>query len=408
MKSKLRKYAELTVKLGANVQEGQYVMIFSSIANRKFARMLVEECYKCKAKKVMVEWSDEKVARLTYENCSTETLSTIEDWKVEKYKWRRDNLPALIHIEDEDPDLLKGIDPEKVAKANQAMMKLIKPIRDEMEDKYQWTIVAMPSKQWAKKVFPDLKAKDAKKRLLEQIFRICRISDDNDPIEEWNRHNATLQEKCDKLNDLNFEYLHYTNNIGTDLMVGLADGHKWAGGMEKTLSGTPFNPNMPTEEVFTMPHREKVNGTLVATKPFVYNGLIIEGMRFEFKDGKAIKATATTNEDALLQMLKMDANSDRLGEVALVPFDSPIQKSEILFYTTLIDENASCHFAFGESYAMTLNGSENMTEEERTAKGANSSIIHEDFMVGSSDLDIVGIKHNGEKVQVFKNGNFVI
>ena len=408
MKSKLRKYAELTVKLGANVQEGQYVMIFSSIANRKFARMLVEECYKCKAKKVMVEWSDEKVARLTYENCSTETLSTIEDWKVEKYKWRRDNLPALIHIEDEDPDLLKGIDPEKVAKANQAMMKLIKPIRDEMEDKYQWTIVAMPSKQWAKKVFPDLKAKDAKKRLLEQIFEICRISDDNDPIEEWNRHNATLQDKCDKLNELNFEYLHYTNNIGTDLMVGLADGHKWAGGMEKTLSGTPFNPNMPTEEVFTMPHREKVNGTLVATKPFVYNGLIIEGMRFEFKDGKAIKATATTNEDALLQMLKMDANSDRLGEVALVPFDSPIQKSEILFYTTLIDENASCHFAFGESYAMTLNGSENMTEEERTAKGANSSIIHEDFMVGSSDLDIVGIKHNGEKVQVFKNGNFVI
>ena len=408
MKSKLRKYAELTVKLGANVQEGQYVMIFSSIANRKFARMLGEECYKCKAKKVMVEWSDEKVARLTYENCSTETLSTIEDWKVEKYKWRRDNLPALIHIEDEDPDLLKGIDPEKVAKANQAMMKLIKPIRDEMEDKYQWTIVAMPSKQWAKKVFPDLKAKDAKKRLLEQIFEICRISDDNDPIEEWNRHNATLQDKCDKLNELNFEYLHYTNNIGTDLMVGLADGHKWAGGMEKTLSGTPFNPNMPTEEVFTMPHREKVNGTLVATKPFVYNGLIIEGMRFEFKDGKAIKATATTNEDALLQMLKMDANSDRLGEVALVPFDSPIQKSEILFYTTLIDENASCHFAFGESYAMTLNGSENMTEEERTAKGANSSIIHEDFMVGSSDLDIVGIKHNGEKVQVFKNGNFVI
>ena len=408
MKSKLRKYAELTVKLGANVQEGQYVMIFSSIANRKFARMLVEECYKCKAKKVMVEWSDEKVARLTYENCSTETLSTIEDWKVEKYKWRRDNLPALIHIEDEDPDLLKGIDPEKVAKANQAMMKLIKPIRDEMEDKYQWTIVAMPSKQWAKKVFPDLKAKDAKKRLLEQIFKICRISDDNDPIEEWNRHNATLQDKCDKLNELNFEYLHYTNNIGTDLMVGLADGHKWAGGMEKTLSGTSFNPNMPTEEVFTMPHREKVNGTLVATKPFVYNGLIIEGMRFEFKDGKAVKATATTNEDALLQMLKMDANSDRLGEVALVPFDSPIQKSEILFYTTLIDENASCHFAFGESYAMTLNGSENMTEEERTAKGANSSIIHEDFMAGSSDLDIVGIKHNGEKVQVFKNGNFVI
>ncbi|MGN1227422.1 MAG: aminopeptidase [Christensenellales bacterium] len=407
MDKKLKKYAELTVKLGVNVQQNQYVMIFSSIENRKFARLLAEECYKCGAKKVTVEWSDETISKLTYKNCSLETLCTVEDWKVEKFKWRRDNLPALIHIEDEDPDLLKDIEPEKIAKSSQAMMKLIKPIRDEMEDKYQWTIVAMPSKRWAKKVFPDLSGKEAKEKLLEQIFKICRITDDNNPIDEWSKHNAKLNERYQKLNDFNFEYLHYKNNLGTDLMVGLADGHKWAGGMEKTLNGVPYNPNMPTEEVFTMPHREKVNGTLVSTKPLVYNGVVIEGMKFEFKDGAVVKASATKNEETLKEILKMDENSNRLGEVALVPYDSPISNSNILFYTTLIDENASCHFALGNSYAMTLKGSENMTEEERVSKGANSSIIHEDFMVGSSDLNIVGIKHNGEKVQVFENGNFV-
>lgn len=406
MNDKLRKYAELTVKMGANVQPDQYVMIFCSIENRKFARMLAEECYKCKAKKVTVEWSDEKISRLTYENCTTETLSIVENWKVEKFKWRRDNLPALIHIEDEDPDLLKGIDPEKVAKSSQAMMKQIKPIRDEMEDKYQWTIVAMPSKKWAKKVFPTLSGKEAKEKLMEQIYNICRITDTNDPVTEWEAHNKKLSERSAKMNAYNFEYLHYKNNLGTDLMVGLADGHKWAGGMEKTLSNIPYNPNMPTEEIFTMPHCDKINGTLVSTKPLVYNGVVIEGMKFEFKDGKVINATATKNNDTLQQILKMDENSNRLGEVALVPYNSPISNSNILFFTTLIDENASCHFALGDSYAMTLKGSETMSREEQRQKGANSSIIHEDFMVGSPDLSITGITHDGKEIPVFINGNF--
>lgn len=408
MDKKLTKYAELTVKMGANVQKNQYVMIFSSIENRKFARMLAEECYKCGAKKVMVEWADPTITKLTYKNCTTETLCDVEKWKIEKWKWRQEKLPALIFIEDDDPDMLKDADIEKVSKSSQALMKQVKPIRDEMEDKYQWTIVAMPSKKWAKKVFPTLKASEAKAKLMEEIYKICRIDDDNNPVEEWNKHNAKLNEKYTKLNEFNFEYLHYKNSLGTDLLVGLADGHKWAGGMEKTLSGIPYNPNMPTEEVFTMPHREKVNGTLVSTKPLVYNGVVIEGMKFTFKDGAVISASATKNNDTLQEILKMDENSNRLGEVALVPFDSPISNSNILFFTTLIDENASCHFALGDSYAMTLKGSENMTEEEKKAKGANSSIIHEDFMVGSRDLDIVGIKHNGEKIQVFKNGNFVL
>ena len=407
MTNKLRKYAELTVKLGANVQKDQFVMIFCSIENRKFARMLVEECYKCKAKKVMVEWSDSKVTKMTYENCTTETLCQVEDWKVEKYKWRRDNLPVIIHVEDDDPDLLKDIDSEKVAKSSQAIMKKIKPIRDEMEDKYQWTIVAMPSKNWAKKVFPNLSGKEAKEKLLNEIFKICRIDDENDPIELWNKHNAQLSSRGKKLNDYNFEYLHYKNNLGTDLMVGLVKGHRWAGGKEQTLGGISYNPNMPTEEVFTMPHRAKVNGTLVSTKPLVYNGVVIEGMKFEFKDGAVIKASAEKNNETLQNILKMDENSTRLGEVALVPFDSPISNSNILFYTTLIDENASCHFALGQSYAMTLNGSTEMTEEQKLENGANNSIIHEDFMVGSRDLDITGITYDGKEIPVFKNGNFV-
>lgn len=407
MTNKLRKYAELTVKLGANVQKDQFVMIFCSIENRKFARMLVEECYKCKAKKVMVEWSDSKVTKMTYENCTTETLCQVEDWKVEKYKWRRDNLPVIIHVEDDDPDLLKDIDSEKVAKSSQAIMKKIKPIRDEMEDKYQWTIVAMPSKNWAKKVFHNLSGKEAKEKLLNEIFKICRIDDENDPIELWNKHNAQLSSRSKKLNDYNFEYLHYKNNLGTDLMVGLVKGHRWAGGKEQTLSGISYNPNMPTEEVFTMPHRAKVNGTLVSTKPLVYNGVVIEGMKFEFKDGAVIKASAEKNNETLQNILKMDENSTRLGEVALVPFDSPISNSNILFYTTLIDENASCHFALGQSYAMTLNGSTEMTEEQKLQNGANNSIIHEDFMVGSRDLDITGITYDGKEIPVFKNGNFV-
>ena len=407
MTNKLRKYAELTVKLGANVQKDQFVMIFCSIENRKFARMLVEECYKCKAKKVMVEWSDSKVTKMTYENCTTETLCQVEDWKVEKYKWRRDNLPVIIHVEDDDPDLLKDIDSEKVAKSSQAIMKKIKPIRDEMEDKYQWTIVAMPSKNWAKKVFPNLSGKEAKEKLLNEIFKICRIDDENDPIELWNKHNTQLSSRSKKLNDYNFEYLHYKNNLGTDLMVGLVKGHRWAGGKEQTLSGISYNPNMPTEEVFTMPHRAKVNGTLVSTKPLVYNGVVIEGMKFECKDGAVVKASAEKNNETLQNILKMDENSTRLGEVALVPFDSPISNSNILFYTTLIDENASCHFALGQSYAMTLNGSTEMTEEQKLQNGANNSIIHEDFMVGSRDLDITGITYDGKEIPVFKNGNFV-
>lgn len=404
--NKLQKYAELTVKLGANVQENQYVMIFSSIENCEFARMLAEECYKCKAKKVMVEWSDEAISRMTYEKCTTETLCEVDNWKIEKFKWRRDNLPATIFIEDDNPDMLNGIDVEKIAKSNQALMKHIKPIRDEMEDKYQWTIVAMPSEKWAKKVYPNLDGKEAKVKLLEDILKICRITDDKDAITAWNEHNEKLSKRYEVLNNYNFEYLHYTNKLGTDLMVGLADGHKWAGGREKTHSGVAYNPNMPTEEVFTMPHKDKINGTLVSTKPLVYNGIVIDGMSFEFKDGQAVKASATQNDETLQQMLKMDENSNRLGEVALVPYNSPISLSNTLFYTTLIDENASCHFAFGDSYAMTLKGSETMSEEEKLAHGANSSFIHVDFMVGSNDLDIVGITHDGQEIQIFKDGNF--
>ncbi len=404
-KKMLKKYAELIVKVGANVQKGQEVFVYGSADQYEFITLVAEEAYKAGAKEVAVQWSYQPVTKLHYKKMTQKQLSQFPAWKEEKLKYQVEKLPACIHIVSDDPDGLKGVNFDKVAKSRQAVYPKIKPYREAMDNKYQWTIAAVPSSKWAKKVFPEDRTSAAVKKLWDAIFTTCHITDDNDAVSAWGEHNKIFKTRKEFLTAKKFDYLEYKSSNGTDFRVGLMPESKWGGGSDTTLQGVVFNPNMPTEEVFTAPKKGVAEGRVVSTKPLSYDGSLIENFEFTFKDGKAVSWKAEKNGGLLDKMLTMDEGASYLGEVALVPKESGVNKSGILFYETLFDENASCHLAFGKGYSDTVAGFENLTEEQLKALGLNDSMIHVDFMVGADDMSITGYK-DGVPFEIFKDGTW--
>ncbi len=408
LKSVMKKYAKLIVRVGANVQKGQYVLVYAAVDQHKFAEMVVDEAYKAGAKNVRVEWRDQAVTKLNYRHQSVSALSEVLPWQEEKFKWMSEELPVRIHISSDDPDGLNGVNAEKMQKSNRNIYKVTKKYTDLMENKHQWTIAAVPSEKWAKKVFKNERKSVAVEKLWNAILETVYVTKDNDPIAVWKNVNENFKDICAKLNSYRFDRLEYKSSNGTDFKVWLTPKSNWCGGGETDLKGHYFNPNMPTIEVFTTPMKGKAEGKVVSTKPLSYQGQLIENFSITFKDGKAVSCEAEKGKDALEKMINSDEGSCMIGEVALVPYNSPISNQNILYYSTLFDENASCHIALGEGYSNCIDGYENMTRDELKDYGVNESMIHVDFMVGASDLSIVGYTKDGKAVQVFKDGNWSI
>ena len=404
-KSILRKYANLIVKVGANVQKGQDVIVAADVDQELLVSYIVEECYKAKANAVEVRWQSDKVTKVIYKKESTKALSYVPEWKVEREKEINIKLPCFIYIESSDPDALKGVNQAKIAQVRKNIFPIFKPLRDERDNKYQWTIAGAPSKAWAKKVFPELSAKKAVEALWDAILKTSRC--DEDPIKAWDEHNKDLAKRSSYLNSLNLDYLHYESSNGTNFKVWLIpDANFLAGGERIIHSGVYFNPNIPTEECFTSPISGKAEGIVYSSKPLSYQGELIENFSVRFKDGKAVEVHAENGEHLLKEMISMDEGACKLGEVALVPFDSPINNTGLLFYNTLYDENAACHLALGKGFANVIKDYGKYAKEELDAKGINDSSIHVDFMIGSKDLNITGYTRDGKKVAIFRNGNW--
>lgn len=404
----LEKLARLAAEVGANVQKDQIVFINSPIHAAPLARLIQKEAYILGAKKVYIDWNDSEVAKNHYMYASLETLSTIEDFQYQKMKYMVENNACRISIDSRNPYGMKGVDMKKVMMANRKTGPLLSFVSNHYSSsKSQWTIVAYPNDEWCKTVFPDMDVNEAWDKLFDAIMQASRVTLDTDPKDNWDKHTDALFKHSQILNDYNFKTLKFKNNLGTDLTLDLVEKHIWAGGGEMGGNGVYFVPNIPTEEVFTMPHKDKVNGKVVATKPLNYQGNLIKDFYFVFKDGKVVEYDAKEGLESLKALVELDEGSSRLGEVALISNDSPISNLNILFNDTLFDENASCHLALGNAYSMNIIGGTEMEEEELKKYGYNTSLTHVDFMFGSSDLEVEGITHDGKIVQIFKKGNFV-
>lgn len=402
---RLKQYARLIVRSGLNVQKGQEVIIKCGLDQPEFVATVVEECYQSGASRVTVNWNYMPVSKLNYLYRTQETLSEVTKTELAEWQTRAEKLSCMLWLDSDDPDGLSGTDNEKISRANMARYPVIKPYRDQLENKYQWCIAAVPGKEWAKKVFPALSPDQAVEQLWEAILYTSRV--DGDPVAAWEKHNAKLAERCKFLNSYRFDRLEYKSANGTDFTVGLNEKGLFCGGGEVTLgSGIYFNPNIPTEEVFTTPVRGRAEGKVVATKPLSYQGKLIENFSMEFKEGRVVKVSAEKNQDLLEKMVGMDEGASYLGEVALIAYDSPINNTGILFYNTLFDENASCHLALGRGFNNCLEGYENYTNEECEKLGVNNSMIHVDFMIGSRDMTIVGVTKDGKRVPIFRDGNW--
>lgn len=403
--NKLKGYAELIVRVGANIQKGQDVVISAELDQPEFIEMIVEECYKAGAAEVRVEWTHQPLKLLHVQYQSVERLGSVVGWEKQRLLHRAETLPAMIYLESADPSGLDTLDQEKWGKSVQMRWGVIKPIRDDMENKYQWCIAAVPGKKWAKKVFPELSDTEAVEKLWEAILYTSRA--EHDGVAAWREHNADLKRRCDYLNSLSLRRLHYSSANGTDLTVGLIPEAQFLAGAEKTLgTGVVFNPNIPSEEVFISPMKGEAEGVVYSTRPLSYRGTMIENFSVRFENGRVSEVHAEKGEAALKTMVNMDEGAKMLGECALVPYDSPIRNSGIMFYNTLFDENAACHLALGDGFANCIRDYDKYTLEQCREMGINMSMIHEDFMIGSEDLDITGITENGESVQIFKNGNW--
>ena len=403
-KTVLRSYAKLIATMGVNVQKGQEVFIVAELDQPEFVKMVAEECYRAGAKRVVVDWCYQPLDKIQVRWRSQKNLGTVADWEEARWKHYVDEIPCRIYLVSEDPDGMKGVNQEKMAKAQQAKYKVIKPYRDQLENKYQWCIAAVPGVAWAKKLFPNLSKAQAVEKLWEAILDASRV--DEDPIAAWKAHNDDLAARCAYLNSLNIETLVYKSSNGTDLRVGMIPEAEFKGGGEYSLNNIFFNPNIPTEEVFISPMRGKAEGIVYSTKPLSYQSQLIENFSVRFEGGKAVEVHAEKNEELLKKLISMDEGAAYLGECALVPYDSPIQKSGLLFYETLFDENAACHLALGMGFADTIKDFEKYTLEECRKMGVNDSMIHEDFMIGSADLDIDAVTRDGKTVPIFRKGNW--
>ena len=400
----LRAYAKLIARLGVNIQKGQDVIIYCQLDQPKFVELLVDECYKAGARKVTVEFHHQPLYKLNVRHQTVTTLARVEDWEKARLQHYVDTLPCTISLISSDPDGLKGINQKKIARADQKSWPIVKPYYDKMENRQQWCIAAVPGAAWAKKVFPGLPKGKAIEKLWEAILTTSRVTED--PIAEWEAHNADLRRRCDYLNGLGIAELHYRGDNGTDLTVGLIPEGSFLGGQDATVDGLLIDSNIPSEECFTSPMRGKAEGIVHATKPLSYNGELIEDFWVRFEGGKAVEVHAEKNQTLLEQMISMDEGAAYLGECALVPVDSPIAESGLLFWETLFDENAACHLALGEGFTNTIRGFENRTLEECRALGVNDSMEHNDFMIGYEGLDIDAVTRDGRTVPIFRRGKW--
>ena len=376
-KSVLRAYARLIAESGVNVQKGQEVFITAGLDQPEFVAMVVEECYRRKAKKVVVDWNYQPLTRLHVRHQSLTTMSTLDNYEEARWQHYVDTIPCRIYLESDDPDGLRGVNQEKMAKAQQKKYPIIKGYRDQIENKYQWCIAAVPGVKWAKKLFPELRASQAVEKLWEAILATSRV--DDDPVAAWDAHNKDLHDRCQYLNSLHIRQLKYRSANGTDLTVGLIPEGQFCGGGETSLQGIFFNPNIPTEECFTSPMKGQAEGIVYSTKPLSYQGQLIDNFWIRFHEGKAVEWHAEENNELLTKLIEMDEGSCYLGECALVPFDSPINQTGLLFYNTL---------------------------DECRKLGVNDSMIHEDFMIGSADLAIDAVCEDGKTVAIFRDGTW--
>ena len=403
----LQRYARLIVRTGANVQPGQRVELTIQVDQQALAQLITEQCYEAGAEYVELKWQCAATDRLHYLHASTDTLGTVRPWQEERAKQQVEDLPVRIFVESEDPDALAGIDPAKLTEVAARQRKVLKKYRDALDGKHQWCIAAAASPEWAKKVFPDLPEEEAVEKLWQAIVDCVYLDTGRDPVEVWAEHNADMNRRANWLNEMAFTSLEYKSANGTDFTVGLIPGAKWEAACDVNhTNGAAYVPNLPTEEVFTSPMRGVCQGTLVAVKPLSWNGQLIEEFSVTYEDGKAVACKAKAGGETLEKMLHMDEGAAMLGEVALVPKESPINRSGLLFCNTLFDENACCHVAAGQGFGEVLEGFLDMSREELTAKGVNDSMIHVDYMVGADDLAITGVKADGTRVKVFENGTW--
>jgi len=403
-KTVLREYARLIIRCGLNVQKGQEVQVFADLDQPEFVKMVVEEAYKAKAKEVVVNWNYQPLQKIHTRYQSVKTLGEVKDWQKAKQQHFCDVLPCRLYLMSEDPDGLKGVNMKKMAAARKLSHPILKPYIDQRENKQQWCIAAVPGAAWAKKVFPGLPKGKAMEKLWEAILFTSRVNED--PVKAWEEHNADLKARCDYLNSLGIDSLHYTADNGTDLTVGLIPQSRFRGGGDTSLQNIYFNPNIPTEECFISPMKGKAEGIVYATKPLSYQGQLIENFWMRFEGGKVVECGAEKGEELLKTLVAMDEGAAYLGECALVPEASPIAESGILFYNTLFDENAACHLAIGMGFADTIDDFQNKTLEECRALGINDSMIHEDFMIGCASMNIVATTRDGKQIPIFRQGNW--
>ncbi len=401
----LSKYADLAVQIGVGVKEGQTVIVKAPINTADLTREITKKCYEAGAKDVIVEYSDEEINHLRLLNSPDEVINDYPKWRIDGLMNYIREGACIINIISSNPDLLSDVNPERMGIRNKVIAEASKEYKEYvLGGKSCWTIVAYPNEFWASKVFPGLPAKEAIDKLWDNIFKATRVNTEN-PVLAWENHINNLTKKLEFLNEKSFEKLIFTAP-GTNLDVVLPKGHKWLGGGQRSTDGDHFLPNLPTEEVFTLPKKTGVNGTLRSTKPLNYRSTLIDNFELTFKDGKIVDYKAETGYETLKNLIETDEGSHFLGEVALVPHDSPISNTDIIFYNTLYDENASCHFAIGSAYLLSVENGSNLTKEDKERIGVNDSLTHVDFMVGSSEMNIVGITKSGEEVQIFKDGNW--
>lgn len=404
--TKQEKYAELIIREGVNLKPGQPLFITGYVENYQFVRLVAEAAYAYGAKEVHIRWVDEVISRLTYLHGSEDLFTAYPAWQKSMFEHYDNQHAAYVHIHAANPEAYKGVDATRLQTASITQRKaLADHTALTMNNNLAWCVAGAPSIAWAKKVFPQLNADAAMEALWDAILKSSRAGG-ADPAAEWHKHCETLDSRAKWLNAQQFTSLHYTNSLGTDLTIALPKEHIWEGGGSLTTDGHWFSPNIPTEEIFTAPHRLGVNGCVMASMPLVYQGDVIENIELTFKDGLVTAHKASKNQALLENLLAVDEGSRRLGEVALVPYDSPISNQNILFYDTLYDENASCHLALGKAYPTCLAGSVSLTKEQQLEAGLNESLEHEDFMIGTADLSIVGTKSDGTTVDIFAAGNF--
>ena len=408
MEQKIREYAKLLTEVGLNVQKGQTLVISSPVDCAYFARLCASAAYDVGCREVVMRWTDDYLNRERFLRADDSVFDSLPLGQKEFLNGYAAEGAAYLNISACDPEALRGVDPDRITRANRCKEELSGFYDAMMANVNPWCVASIPIPSWSKKVFPGVPEGEAMKKLWDAIFTSVRISGKGDAVARWREHIALLKARVAKLNELHFASLHYTNSLGTDLTIRLPETHLWSGGDSLCRTGRPFVANMPTEEIFTAPLREGIDGVVYAALPLVHNGNIIENFHFVIRDGRIVEAHAEKGEEILKAAIAEDEGASYFGEVALVPYDSPISNQKLLFYNTLFDENAACHLAFGEAYPECVEGGEAMSKEELKAAGLNDSITHVDFMIGTSDLSIIGTTGDGREVPVFVDGNFAL